>query len=99
MVDGFYYGRASGMAPRARLFFIYKWISHFFSSIFTNFLNKNIIYTDSTEYEAMNCIFIFLDRIAVYKAIYSTAGVLSDVLAAIDQVINNFGALSSEFLL
>lgn len=46
----------------------------------------------------MNCAFIFLDRIAVYKAIYPTVGVLSDVLAAIDQVIINSEALSSEFL-
>ncbi|XP_031132005.1 subtilisin-like protease SBT2.4 [Ipomoea triloba] len=43
VVDGFYYGTASGMAPRA--------------------------------------------RIAVYKAIYPTVGVLSDVLAAIDQAV------------
>ncbi|VFQ88628.1 unnamed protein product [Cuscuta campestris] len=43
VVDGFYYGRSSGMAPRA--------------------------------------------RIAIYKAIYPSIGVLSDVLAAIDQAV------------
>lgn len=72
---GFEFGRASGMAPRARCVFKKNYDKNPLTSVFT----LNII--------CYNYFFVPLLRIAVYKALYRLfGGFVADVVAAIEQV-------------
>lgn len=80
LVNGFFYGKASGMAPRAR------YVGFLDAPVFWIFIICLFLDITYIRFELLLInVFVFC-RIAVYKAIFPSVGTLADVIAAIDQV-------------